>query len=97
MGNYFVSAVDPSRAEIFQNLGCAESVETNDRAGRSYCPAPLCASLNFKSDAVLILQELDVEALRLGQGNDLVLEGHEGAVDKAADHDFLAGRLGRSR
>ena len=95
-----VSPVDFPGAEVFQHLGRAEL--RNPRIVKQIEVVLPRAALRvveefLERDAVFVLQELNVEALRLGEGNDLVLEGHEGAVDEAADHHFLAGRLGRSR
>src|SRR6202044_3195939 len=95
-----VGAVDPCGAEVFQNLGRAEL--GNPRIVEQVEVVLPGAALRvveefLERDAVFVLQELNVEALRLGEGNDLVLEGDEGAVDKAADHDFLASRPGRRR
>ena len=95
-----VGAVDPSGAEIFQDLGGAELRDPRIvKQVEVVLPSSALRVVEkfLERDAVFVLQELDVESLLLGQRNDLVLEGHEGAVDKAADHDFLVSGARRSR
>ena len=90
----------PAGAEVFQDLGRAEL--GNPRIVEQVEVVLTRSALRvveefLERDAVFVLQELNVEALRLGERDDLVFEGHKRAVDEAADHDFLAGRLGRCR
>ncbi len=90
----------PADAEVFQNLGRAEL--WNPRIVKQVEVVLPRAALRvveefLERDAVFVLQELNVEALRLGERDDLVFEGHKRAVDESADHDLLPGRLGRSR
>ena len=90
----------PAAPKIFQDLGRAEL--GNPRIVEQVEVVLTRAALRvveefLERDAVFVLQELNVEALRCGEGNDLFLEGHKRAIDEAADHDFLAGRLGRRR
>ena len=95
-----VGAVDPCCAEVFQNLGRAELRDPRivEQVEVVLPRSALRVVEEFlERDAVLVLQELNVEALRLRERDDLVLEGHKRAVDEAADHDFLASRLGRRR